>query len=58
MDVHTIHATADFNRAAELTPRGVLNLLAQAEATKRVRQLSKRLPCGNANWAPGDGACL
>jgi tetratricopeptide (TPR) repeat protein len=52
------HATADFTHAAELTPKGVFDVLAQAEATRRVRQLSKRLPCGNADRAPSDGACL
>jgi hypothetical protein len=39
------HATADFTHAAELTPRGAFDVLAQAEATRRVRQLPKRLPC-------------
>jgi hypothetical protein len=41
----TLHTTADFKHAAELTPRGAFDVLAQAEATRRVRQLSKRLPC-------------
>jgi tetratricopeptide (TPR) repeat protein len=52
------HATADFRRAAELKPKGVFDVLAQAEAKKRAQQLSKRLPCGSAGRADSDAACL
>jgi tetratricopeptide (TPR) repeat protein len=52
------HATADFRRATELKPKGVFDLIAQAEAKKRIQQLSKSLPCGSAGRAPSDGACL
>jgi tetratricopeptide (TPR) repeat protein len=52
------HATADFLRAAELKPKGLFDLLAQAESRKRVQQLSKRLPCGSSGRAESDGSCL
>jgi tetratricopeptide (TPR) repeat protein len=52
------HATADFRRATELKPKGVFDLVAQAEAKKHIQQLSKRLPCGSAGRAESDGACL
>jgi hypothetical protein len=52
------HATADFRRATELNPKGVFDILAQAESKKHIQQLSKRLPCGNAGRADNDGACL
>jgi tetratricopeptide (TPR) repeat protein len=52
------HATADFRRATELKPKGIFDLAAQAESKKRIQQLSKRLPCGNAARTENDGACL
>ena len=52
------HATSDFRRATELKPRAVFDLLAQAEAKKRIQQLSKSLPCGSTDRTPNDGACL
>jgi tetratricopeptide (TPR) repeat protein len=52
------HATSDFRRASELKPKAIFDLIAQAEAKKRVQQLSKRLPCGSAGRTENDGACL
>jgi tetratricopeptide (TPR) repeat protein len=51
-------ATSDFRRSTELKPKGVFDLLAQAEAKKRIQQMTKRVPCGNAGPANNDGACL
>jgi regulator of sirC expression with transglutaminase-like and TPR domain len=52
------HATSDFRRSTELKPKGVFDLLAQADAKKRIQQMTKRLPCGNSSRAENDGACL
>jgi tetratricopeptide (TPR) repeat protein len=52
------NATADFRRATELKPKGIFDLLAQAEAKKRIQSLSKRVPCGNTGRPATEGECL
>ena len=50
-------AEKDYERATELRPTSVFDLLAQAESKQKVKQLSKQLPCGNAQ-ATVNAACL
>jgi tetratricopeptide (TPR) repeat protein len=50
-------AEKDYERATELRPTSVFDLLAQAESKQKVKQLSKQLPCGNAQAAV-NAACL
>ena len=40
-------ATADLQRATELTPKNVFEMLAQTSAKQKVQQFSKRIPCGS-----------
>ena len=48
-------ATDDYRRATQLTAAGVFDVLAQAEAKRKIQELSKRLPCGGSGQA---GTCL
>jgi tetratricopeptide (TPR) repeat protein len=50
-------AEKDYERATELRATSVFDLLAQAESKQKIKQLSKQLPCGNAQAAV-NAACL
>jgi tetratricopeptide (TPR) repeat protein len=51
-------ATDDYRSASLMTPRSVFELLAQAQAKKKLQDLPKRLPCGSVGRASSDGTCL
>ncbi|MBV9982072.1 tetratricopeptide repeat protein, partial [Bradyrhizobium sp.] len=50
-------AEKDYERATELRPTSVFDVLAQTESKQKIKQLSKQLPCGNAQ-AAANAACL
>jgi len=47
-------AAADYRHAASLAPRGVFDTIAQAQAREKVKQLSKKVPCGGG----AESTCL
>jgi uncharacterized protein HemY len=49
-------ATDDFRRATQLAPLNVFEQLAQAEAKRKIQELSKKVPC--AGSGQGTGTCL
>jgi tetratricopeptide (TPR) repeat protein len=49
-------AAADFRRATELAPVSVFDTLAQAESKRKIREYSKRVPCGGSGQQTG--TCL
>jgi tetratricopeptide (TPR) repeat protein len=49
-------ATDDFRRATQLAPLSVFEQLAQAEAKRKIQELSKRVPCGGSGQQTG--TCL
>jgi tetratricopeptide (TPR) repeat protein len=51
-------AAKDYQRATELAPKSVFDVLAQAESKQKVKLLSKQLPCGSATRVAADAACL
>jgi tetratricopeptide (TPR) repeat protein len=51
-------AVADFHKASELAPKGPFDVVAQADAKKRIEQLSKRVPCGGSGRTSGNDTCL
>jgi tetratricopeptide (TPR) repeat protein len=51
-------AAADLRRATELAPKNVFEAATQNAARQKLQQLAKRIPCGSAGSAKGDGTCL
>jgi tetratricopeptide (TPR) repeat protein len=51
-------ASADLRRATQLAPKNVFEAASQNAAKQKLQQLAKRIPCGNAGSAKGDGTCL
>jgi tetratricopeptide (TPR) repeat protein len=49
-------ASDDFRRATQLAPTGVFESLAQAEAKRKIQELSKKVPCGGSGQPAG--TCL
>jgi tetratricopeptide (TPR) repeat protein len=49
-------ATDDFRHATQLAPASVFESLAQAEAKRKIQELSKKVPCGDSGQQPG--TCL
>jgi tetratricopeptide (TPR) repeat protein len=45
-------AADDFRRATQLAPASVFEALAQAESKRKIRELSKKVPCGSAGSSP------
>jgi tetratricopeptide (TPR) repeat protein len=53
----TAKAEKDYERATELRPSSVFDLLAQNESKQKIKLLSKQLPCGNSH-AAANATCL
>jgi tetratricopeptide (TPR) repeat protein len=51
-------AAQDYRRATELKPASVFDVLAQTESQQKIKQLAKRLPCGNDAHAAANSECL
>jgi hypothetical protein len=51
-------AIADFRKATELPPKGFFDLMAQADAKKRVDRLGRNIPCGTSGRAGDRDTCL
>jgi hypothetical protein len=55
---NTDRAVADFRKATELAPKGVLDAIAQASAKKRIERLGKSIPCGSSGRGSAGDTCL
>ena len=51
-------ATSDLRKAAELQPKNVFDILAQADAKRRLQAIDKGTPCGSAGAESGGAKCL
>lgn len=51
-------AAQDYRRATELKPASVFDVLAQTESQQKIKQLAKRLPCGNDAHVTANSECL
>src|SRR5262249_40678896 len=54
----TDRAMADLKKAIDLAASNAFEVVAQANARKRLEQLAKLIPCGNISQAGDPGTCL
>jgi len=51
-------ATSDYKSATQLAPKGVFDIVAQAQSRQKIQQLSKSIPCSGGARSNKDETCL